>query len=85
MHGVIKRHRLGPEIFKNETTLLRSSAIFAAMHEGQLDRKTLSAITGISKQTISEMEFLVPADIHSLVSHDLVAARNRAILGNDDD
>lgn len=85
MHGVIKRHRLGPEIFKNETTLLRSSAIFAAMHEGQLDRKTLSAITGVSKQTISEMEFLVPADIHSLVSHDLVAARNRAILGNDDD
>lgn len=85
MHSVIKRHRMGPEIFQNETTLLRSSAIFAAMHEGQLDRKTLSAITGVSKQTISEMEFLVPADIHSLVSHDLVAARNRAILGNDDE
>jgi len=83
MEDVIPRHRVGPDIFLGETTLLRSSAIHAAMHYGQLDRKTLAAITGVSLKTISDMEFLVPADIHSLVSHDLVAARNQAILGED--
>lgn len=83
--SVIPRHRVGPEIFRGETTLLRSSAIHAAMHYGHLDRKTLASITGVSLKTISDMEFLVPADIHSLVSHKLVAQRNRAILGSDDD
>ena len=82
---VIPRHRVGPEIFRGETTLLRSSAIHSAMHYGHLDRKTLASITGVSLKTISDMEFLVPADIHSLVSHKLVAQRNRAILGSDDD
>lgn len=85
MTAVISRHQVGPEIFRGETTLLRSSAIHAAMHYGQLDRKTLSAITGVSLSTISAMEFLVPADIHSLVSHDLVTSRNRAILGEKDE
>lgn len=84
MAAVIPHRRIGPDIFRSETTLLRSSAIHAAMHEGQLDRKTLAAITGVSLKTISDMEFLVPADIHSLVSHDLVQARNRAILGDGD-
>lgn len=83
MVAVIPHRRVGPDIFRSETTLLRSSAIHAAMHYGQLDRKTLSAITGVSLSTISAMEFLVPADIHSLVSHSLVAKRNRAILGSD--
>ncbi|MCF7978232.1 MAG: hypothetical protein K9L82_09460 [Chromatiaceae bacterium] len=83
--SVIPKHRLGPDIFRGETVLLRSSAIHAAMHYGQLDRKTLAAITGVSLQTISEMEFLVPADIHSLMSRKLVEARNRAILGDEDD
>ena len=82
---MIPEHRVGPEIFRSETTLLRSSAIHAAMHYGQLDRKTLASISGVSLKTISDMEFLVPADIHSLVSHDLVAKRNRAILGSDDE
>lgn len=85
MASVISEHRVGTDIFRSETTLLRSSAIHAAMHYGQLDRKTLAAITGISLKTISDMEFLVPADIHSLISRKLVAARNRAILGNDDE
>lgn len=83
--AVIPEHRVGPEIFRSETTLLRSSAIHAAMHYGQLDRKTLASISGVSLKTISDMEFLVPADIHSLVSHELVAKRNRAILGSDDE
>jgi hypothetical protein len=55
------------------------------MHRGQLDRKTLAAITGVSLQTISDMESLVPADIHSLMSRKLVEVRNRAILGDEDD
>lgn len=84
MAGVIPKSRIGKDIYQNETTLLRSSAIFAAMHDGMLDRKSLSAITGVSHTTIAIMEFMVPADIHSLGSHKLVTARNKMILGKDD-
>jgi hypothetical protein len=54
------------------------------MHAGQLDRKSLMAITGVSHKTITNLEYLIPADIHSLGSHELIAARNTAILGEDD-
>ncbi len=72
------------EFFQSEARLLRSSAIYAAMHAGQLDRKSLMAITGVSHKTITNLEYLIPADIHSLGSHELIAARNTAILGEDD-
>lgn len=82
---IIPQHRMGPEVFRGETTLLRSSAIYAAMRLGNLDRKTLVATTGVSLKTVSDLEFLVPADVHSLMSHKRVAARNRQILGKGND
>lgn len=85
MKSVIAENRLGRVIYQSETTLLRSSAIHAAMHAGQLDRKTLMAITGVSHTTIARMEYLVPADIHSLASHDFVRRRNAAIQGDTDE
>ncbi len=84
MAAAIPEHRLGTDVFRGETALLRSSAIYAALHEGQLGRKSLAAITGVSLTTIAAMEYMVPADIYSLASHKLVSARNAAILGDGD-
>lgn len=85
MEAVVSKYLMGKEVFLGETALLRSSAIYAAMHEGQLDRKTLCAITGVSHTTIITMEYMVPADIHSLASHKLIKARNKALLGEEDE
>lgn len=72
-------------IFNNEVQLLRTSALMMLMLKGMMDRKTLSRLTGTSWPTLRTLEFQLSSDIHSFASHDLIKARNKAILGDDNE
>lgn len=71
------------KIFQSEAQLLRASAIVAAMRGGMLNRKTLTAMTGVSGWTLREYEFLLSSDIHTFVSKELAEKRNASIRGSD--
>ena len=69
-------------IMERRSHLLRTSAILAAMRAGKRDRSFLRKTIGVSSTTVVKLEFLLPADLHSLLPHDLVKERNKRILGD---
>jgi hypothetical protein len=72
-------------VLKGKTRLLRSSAIFASMMKGQIDRVTLNQTTGVSTAYIIRLELLLSADMHRSLDPKLVKARNAHILGESND
>lgn len=85
LKNVLSYRQAARIIFKHEVNLLRTSALMALLLKGMMDRKTLSNLTGASWPTLRTLEFQLSADIHSLASHALVAARNKVILGDGND
>ncbi len=69
------------KVLQGRSTVLRASAVFAAMMRGNFDRVTLKATMGVSTITIAKLELLLSADLHHKVAPDLVKARNDVILG----
>lgn len=70
---------------QGKTRILRSSAIFAAMMKGQIDRVTLNKTIGVSMAHIIRLELLLSADMHRSLDANLVKARNAHILGQSGD
>jgi hypothetical protein len=70
---------------RGKTRILRSSAIFAAMMKGQVDRVTLNKTVGVSMPHIMRLELLLSADMHRSLDPKLVKARNAHILGQSND
>ncbi|MBS0456690.1 MAG: hypothetical protein JSS44_05095 [Proteobacteria bacterium] len=77
--------RLIDEVFEGKTRAIRASALYAAMREGHFDRVTLTETLGVGVSTISKLERLLSADLHRRLPAELVEARNKHILGQDDD
>ncbi len=73
------------QVLKGKTRLLRSSALFASMMKGQIDRVTLNQTTGVSIPYIIRLELLLSADMHRSLDPKLVKARNAHILGGSND
>jgi hypothetical protein len=73
------------QVLQGRALTLRASAVFAAMHNGHLDRATLHATMGVSMPTIAKLELLLSADLHRRLDPSIVAGRNAAILGEADD
>lgn len=73
------------QVLQRRAFTLRASAVFAAMHNGHLDRATLHATMGVSMPTIAKLELLLSADLHRRIDPSVVARRNAAILGEADD
>lgn len=68
-----------------KSKILRSSAIYAAMMSGKLDRVTIHQSMGVSMPTILKMETLLSVDMHRKLDPDIVAARNARIRGDRND
>jgi hypothetical protein len=71
-------------VLQGRTLLLRSSAVFAAMFAGHLDRVTLRQSMGVSMPTIIQLERLLSVDLHRRLDPDLVEQRNAHITGEID-
>ena len=73
------------DVLQGRTRILRASAVFAAMMEGQVDRVTLHQTMGVSMPLLVKLELLLSADMHRSLDASLVKKRNDHILGKRDD
>lgn len=78
-------NRYAERVLKGRARLLRSSAIFAAMMTGHLDRVTLNKTMGVSTPTIAKLETLLSGDLHRRLDPDFIKERNKRILGEGSD
>lgn len=76
--------RFTDSICQREAKKLRLSAAYAAIRAGHHDRSTLKEFMGISLPILEQLEYLMTADLHSVVEPDIVEARNNVILGKAD-
>lgn len=70
-------------VLQHQAKLLRTSAILSAIRAGKTDRKFLQETIGVSPTTLVQLEFLVSADLHSLLPAGFVKDRNKFIRGKD--
>ncbi len=80
MSSILPRNQLS-SLYGGEAKRLRASALYALMRAGQLNRRWLVQVTGVSYPTLTKLEMKLPADIHHLISPARIAARNAALLG----
>lgn len=71
-------------VLEKRTRVLRASAIFAAMINGNVDRVTLHHTMGVSMPTIQKLESLLATDLHRRLDTGLVELRNAHIVGKID-
>lgn len=69
------------KVLQGHALTLRSSALYAMMENGHLDRVTLLYSTGVSTPTIAKLERLFSADVHRRLDPDFIKLRNRYISG----
>lgn len=74
----------GSKVLEGRTRVLRNSAIYAAMLNGNVDRVTLHHTMGVSMPTIQKLESLLTTDMHRRLDIGLVERRNAHITGNRD-
>lgn len=75
----------GRDILKRQARKLRTSALFASMLRGNIDRVTLHTTTGASFPYLAKIETLLSVDMHRRLAPALVKARNDFILGKKDE
>ena len=66
---------------QNKAKILRSSAIYAMMENGHLDRVTLKTTIGVSMPTLAKLERLFSVDVHRRLDPDFIKLRNAHISG----
>lgn len=66
---------------QNKAKILRSSAIYAMMENGHLDRVTLKTTIGVSMPTLAKLERLFSVDVHRRLDPDFIKLRNTHITG----
>lgn len=71
-------------VFQGQTKILRSSAIYAMMEMGHLDRVTLKKTIGVSMPTLAKLERLFSVDVHRRLDPDFIKLRNAYINGEVD-
>ena len=72
-------------VFQGKTKILRSSAIYAMMEMGHLDRVTLKKTIGVSMPTLAKLERLFSVDVHRKLDPEFIKLRNAYILGEKDE
>ncbi|RUM49925.1 MAG: hypothetical protein DSY85_14650 [Marinomonas sp.] len=72
-------------VFQGKTKILRSSAIYAMMEMGHLDRVTLKKTIGVSMPTLAKLERLFSVDVHRKLDPEFIKLRNAHILGEKDE
>lgn len=72
-------------VLKMDVRVLRTSALYAAMMKGYVDRVTLHHTTGASFPYLSTIETLMSVDMHQRLAADFVKKRNAHILGEVDE
>lgn len=80
-HYIANKNIFADSVLKNQARLLRSSAIFAMMQKGHLDRVSITKTTGVSMKVITNLERLFTVDLHQRLDPKLIAQRNKHILG----
>lgn len=78
-HYITNLKDFSATVLQGRARLLRTSAIFAAMLDGNLDRVTLRHTMGVSMPTILQLERLLSVDLHRRLDSSLVEARNAHI------
>lgn len=66
---------------QGKAKILRSSAIYAMMEKGHLDRTTLKTTIGVSMPTLAKIERLFSVDVHRRLDPEFIKLRNKHING----